>query len=118
MKIYVAGPYCPKDCAPHEVIRKAQENVNKAIDAGIRLMDEGHIVFIPHLSHFIHIRMGSDWGQPFWYQFDLEWLRCCDAILMLPNWETSHGCTLELQEAKKLGLMVFHSIEDVGESKK
>ena len=113
MKVYVAGAYCPHDCAPHEAIRKAQENVNTAIDAGIALMDKGHIVFIPHLSHYIHLRMGQVWGQDFWYKFDLEWLRLCDAIFMLPNWESSTGAKLELGKAKEWFLKIFYNLGDV-----
>jgi hypothetical protein len=113
LKIYVAGPYCPNGCSPHEAIRKAQENVNTAIDVGIALMDMGHIVFIPHLSHYIHQRMTTDWGKDFWYKFDLEWLRCCDAIFMLPGWETSTGAKLELLKAKEWSLNILYNLADI-----
>lgn len=37
---------------------------------------------------------------------DLRLLLTCDAIVMLPGWQSSDGCCLELQVAARLGLDV------------
>lgn len=112
MRIYVAGPYCPQDCTLHDAARVAQQNTNRAIDAGIELLEKGHHPYIPHLSHYIHQRMHYDYDKK-WYDFDLVWLRLCEAIVMLPGWEESTGARQELEEAKKLGLKIYHSLDEV-----
>jgi hypothetical protein len=46
-----------------------------------------------------------DWGC--YLRSDLAALLGCDAIYMLPKWESSHGARLELQVAAAVGLRVF-----------
>lgn len=41
---------------------------------------------------------------------DLAALLDCDAILMLPGWESSHGARLELTTASACGLRVFWEV--------
>ena len=40
----------------------------------------------------------------------LEMLKMCDAIYMIPGWETSKGATKEYEYAKKLGLIVYKNL--------
>ena len=42
-----------------------------------------------------------------WYEQDLEWLADCDAIVLLPGWETSKGANLELKQASEDGLDIY-----------
>ena len=46
-----------------------------------------------------------EWGC--YLRGDLVALLDCDAILMLPGWESSHGARLELQVASAVGLRVW-----------
>ena len=41
-----------------------------------------------------------------WLDGDLEMLRRCDIVVMLPNWEQSEGATAEHAEAKRCGLEI------------
>jgi hypothetical protein len=53
-------------------------------------------------------------GRARWQKFlkaDLKALVDCDAIVMLPGWESSEGAELERYVAKKLGIEVAYSIE-------
>ena len=116
LKIYIAGPYSPKNCDLHTAPIIAHRNVKKAIEVFWQLVKKGHYPYIPHLSHFIHLETPEYITPPpqeFWYKFDLEWLKCCDAIFMLEGWENSRGARFELETAKKLGLKVFFKLEDV-----
>jgi hypothetical protein len=107
MKIYVAGPYSS------ESAETRLRNVNRAIDAGLRLFCLGHTPYIPHLTHFVDeraIQIGVPMQWSDYIAWDLEWLRACDALLFLGE---SKGANIELHEAEKLGKIIFRAIEDV-----
>lgn len=46
-----------------------------------------------------------------WLKIDFEFIRRCDALLRLPG--ESVGAEMEIVEANRLGIPVFHSLEDV-----
>ena len=107
MKIYVAGKY-----GNHLPSVYRLDNVMKAIETGRQLILKGHNPFIPHLTHFIHEGWDTDIGEK-WYELDLEWLKCCDAIFMIDNWEDSKGAKLEYQKAIDLEIQIYYRMEDV-----
>jgi hypothetical protein len=43
----------------------------------------------------------------------LSWLAVCDAILLLPGWETSVGSIAELEEAKNNNLDIYYDLSEV-----
>src|SRR5713226_9943717 len=104
MKIYVAGPYSS------ESLDVRLRNVNRAIDAGLFLLRLGHVPYIPHLTHFVDERAAETGVAMRWADYidwDLEWLRCCDALLFLGQ---SKGANIELYEAQQLGKIIFRSL--------
>ena len=112
MRIYIAGPYCPQNCSLHEAAKVAQTNVDKAIEVANRLIERGHFVFVPHLSHYIHTHYSCkrDYGD-WWYEEDNTFLtHWAEAIFFIGS---SKGADMELELAKKLGLKIFHSIGEV-----
>jgi len=112
LRIYIAGPYSPQNCTLHDAPRIAQRNVDKAIEIANRLIDKGHFVFVPHLSHYIYIHSSSrkrPWK--YWIELDLTFLRrWADALFFIAP---SRGANIELREAKKLGLKIFYSLDEV-----
>lgn len=116
IRIYVAGPYRPtpsQHCkGEHDALRIVNQNIRRAIEAAIALIKLGHIPYVPHLNHYIHIEMDEDM-EDMWLEQDFEWLRCCDAILLLPGYEESGGALKELELASELGLIEFKSVEEV-----
>ncbi len=100
MKIYIAGPYTLGD----QII-----NTRNVIFAAEKIIELGHIPFIPHLNLLWHLV--SPHPPEFWYKFDLEWLKECDAILRLDG--ESKGSDNEVAFAKDLKLRVFYSIEEI-----
>ena len=107
LKIYVAGPYTA------QTIDERRENVNRAIDVAIHIFKKGHFPYIPHLTHFVDERakeIGIDLQWDDYIAWDLAWLELCDALLMLGS---SKGADMELEHAKKLGLRIFSSVEEI-----
>jgi len=101
MKIYIAGPYTKGDL---------MTNIRRAIQVGENLANIGHIPFIPHLTAFWHMVTPHD-DVDFWYAYDNEWLRVCDAVFRFSG--ESVGADKEVELARELGLPIYYSIWDV-----
>lgn len=99
MRVYVAGPYTQGDTA---------ENVHKALKAAQRLLDNGHVPFVPHLYHLWHLIIPGPYQQ--WIALDLEWLKTCHALIRLPG--DSVGGDKEVAFALELGIKVYFGIDD------
>ena len=110
LKIYVAGPYTPKDCSLHDASRIAQKNVDIAVKIGNALMAKGHFVFVPHLTHYLHIHGSCQVkDSDFWYDLDNTFLDdWADALFYIsPSW----GADQEKALAEKKGLEVFKRLD-------
>lgn len=100
IKVFISSPYTLGDVAV---------NVKTQLDTADELMNHGFIPFVPlysHFQHMIHPRPYQDW-----LQLDLEWLSVCDCLLRLPG--ESSGADKEVKEANRLGIAVFHSINEL-----
>jgi hypothetical protein len=106
--IYVAGPYS----APSEHGRIA--NTERALAAGLSVMQRGHYPIIPHLSHWFDLWHEREHGQRLdgevYMQWDFVLLMRCDALLYLAP---SPGADRELALAESLGMPVYRTIDDV-----
>jgi hypothetical protein len=104
LRVYVAGPYTKGDpCV----------NTRDALAAGDMLWALGFTPFVPHLSHFWHTITPRSWGA--WLRWDVRWLEVCDALVRLPG--ESRGADVEVAEAVKLGIPVYHSVAEVAEAR-
>lgn len=100
MIVYLAGPYRAK--TPWEV----ECNVRRAEEASLSVARSGHVPLSPHVLYRFFDKTLPD---EFWLHATLELLDRCDAILMLPGWESSAGATAELERArKKFGMKIFY----------
>ena len=107
LRVYVAGPYTATGA------REVEQNVNRAIDAGLELLRQGHTPFIPHLTHFVELRAKKRRIQVAWedyIEWDRAWLGACDAVLCLGP---SRGVDIEMERAAELGLPIFKDIAAV-----
>jgi len=121
-RIFLAGPITPRgrrtDCQPFlEQTNLTGEylfNVTDFIAAENALLCRGWAPFNPakDLLNFLVAGPSCDL-TPFIEPCDLAWLEVCDAILMLPGWETSKGAVIEHQRAAELGMPIYYSIEEV-----
>lgn len=111
-RIFVCGPYAPVECSLHDASRKAQMNVDDAIEIGNALIEKGHYVFVPHLSHYIHTHYSCrrDYNG-WWYEEDNTFLDHWATALYFIG--PSPGATKELDRARKLGLKIYRSLIEV-----
>ena len=107
MKIYVAGPYTG------QTKEEIEENVRKAMEAGLKIWKKGHFPYIPHLTHWPDIlakELGIDMDWPDYMSWHAPWVDHCDALFLLGE---SKGALLELNRAKERGKTVFHTLEEI-----
>ena len=107
LKIYVAGPYTGS------TMEEIEENVQRAMDAGLQIWKKGHYPYIPHLTHWPDQRakeqnIPMDWSD--YMKWHAPWVDHCDALFLLAE---SKGALLEYDRAKKEGKEVFHSLEEI-----
>ncbi|PAT70428.1 nucleoside 2-deoxyribosyltransferase, partial [Klebsiella pneumoniae] len=84
MKIYIAGPMTGRENFNREAFNKEAE----------RLTRHGHTVLNP-------ASLPDGLEQREYMDICFAMLRCADAILMLPSWQTSSGATAEYHYAYK-----------------
>ena len=105
--IYVAGPYTGSSR------REIDQNVNRAIDAGIEIFNRGHSPYVPHLTDLIDRRAKEVGKELSWGDFmawDAPWLRVCDALLFIGE---SRDANIEMEEARRLGKTIFFSLNEI-----
>jgi hypothetical protein len=112
LKIYFAGPYTPKNCSLHDAARLAQRNTDTAVKIGNALMAKGHYVFVPHLTHYLHIHESCEiHDADFWYELDNSFLNdWANAFFYIsPSW----GADQELKLAESKGFKIFRVLSEV-----
>ena len=103
--IYTAGPY--RAATPEGV----QANIARAAQYAGAILRRGHTPLCPHT-----MTAGYDYPDvppAVYLATDLDLLRKCHAIFLLPGWEDSFGSRAELREAQALGLVVFRDLADL-----
>lgn len=108
-KIYIAGKYSGLTKGIRE------DNTIDAMKVWWQLIDRGFIPFCPHLTHFLTkdnstFEMTRSPPAEFWYEYDLQWLKCCDAVIVISY---SEGVRREIECAGKIGIPVFYNIEEI-----
>ena len=92
-------------------------NIRRADVAGRAIARRGHYPFVPHT-------MTSSWkrGRPFedmhWVVkgYGFTWLAKCEAILMLPGWDSGGSCAQwEYAEARRTGKWVLFDVSELPE---
>jgi nucleoside 2-deoxyribosyltransferase len=107
---YLASPFTHKS----KYVRSRR--INKVTDITIRLLRAGIQAFSPIAYNGAWersvYRLPCEW--PFWEKYDKNFLRRCDAIvvLQLPGWDKSVGVTAEIEYAIQLGMPVFYITEE------
>jgi len=89
--IYVAGPYSA------DTRTGIKDNIARAEDAGVKLMNAGWAVHIPHknTAHMGERKDLKNLGWEAWLVRDFAILARCDAIYLLKAWKDSPGACAE-----------------------
>lgn len=99
--IYIAGPFRgPSAWAIEQNIRRAEE-------LALAVWRSGMAALCPHTNTRFFQGAAAD---EVWLDGDLELLRRCDAILLVPGWERSQGARAERACAIDLNLPVFEDL--------
>ncbi len=105
--IYIAGRY--RDERGEYYVRC---NIREAERAALFVWMNGGVAMCPHKNT---AGLGGAFGIPdeTWLKGDLELIKRCDAIWMLPGWESSTGARGELDYARECGIPELYNQADV-----
>lgn len=101
--IYLASPYSHPDATVREV------RFQQACRAAATLMRCGIHVFSPVAHSHPIAQHGLPTSWEFWRAVDLQYLRQCEALVLLrlPGWERSVGVRAEIALARQWGMPVI-----------
>ncbi len=99
--VYIAGPYRGPNAWDIE------QNIRRAEELSLEVWKIGAAALCPH-TNTRHFQGAAP--DDLWLEGDLEMLRRCDAVLMVPGWQRSQGALAEREEALVRGLQVFYNI--------
>jgi len=103
MIVYCAGKY---RAATPELVAL---NVRKAEDLAAAVLAQGIAVYCPHSMTHEWERYDTLDDDKFLFN-GLEILKVCDAVLLIPGYETSQGTLAEIDCAEEYGIPVFKTI--------
>lgn len=105
--IYVAGRYR----AP--TFEGIAQNISAARKVGVAMAKMGWYPVIPHCNT-AHMELNTPGhGDDFWLAGTLELMTRCDAVVLVPGWESSEGTKGEVAKARELRLPVFELLDHV-----
>jgi hypothetical protein len=101
--IYIAGPYRSKRGEFY-----VRANIREAERAALLVWRFGGVAMCPHKNT---AGFGGAYGilDQVWLMGDLELLSRCDAIYLLPGWESSSGTRAERVFAEDKGIPVLYN---------
>lgn len=102
--VYIAGPF--RASSGWEI----EQNIRRAECLALEVWRAGFAVICPHTNTRFYSGAAPD---EIWLEGDLELLRRCDAVLLLPKWRESSGTCAEVTEAMKCGIHVFDLLPDL-----
>lgn len=109
--IYVAGAYSADN------VISILDNMRIGMRAATDILLAGHAPFCPWADFHFHLmlRSGETLTVDHYYEYSLAWLRKSDAVFVVDNPANlySKGLLAELEEAMKLKIPIFYSLESL-----
>lgn len=117
IRVYIAGPLTPHGLWNKNHAIDYLLNVRNMIEAGKQCLLAGLTPFVPGIdfNFFLALRNGEEITEAMIKKYSIDWLLACDAMLLLPGWEKSHGTIVEYRIAIRHDIAVFESIESLKE---
>lgn len=98
--IYIAGPFRAEN--PWEV----EKNIRNAEHVAFGVACMGVAFICPHsMTRYFDGTLTDD----YWLAMTIELLKRCDAVYLVPGWESSRGTIAEIAEAEKLDIPVLRN---------
>ena len=90
-------------------------NLQESIDVGTKVWRKGHYPYIPGLDFLLFMNFRRDYGlggrNP--YNASIEWMRRCDSALFHNGLEDSKGVQMEHEEAQRIGMKIYYSLDEI-----
>lgn len=100
--VYIAGAFRA------ETPWLIEQNVRKAEEYSLHVWQSGGVALCPHtMTRFFQ----SSAPDCTWVDGTLELLKRCDAMLVVPGYEKSVGTLGEIEQAKKMEIPIFLTLE-------
>ena len=109
--VYIAGCYNSKDG-----YNGIEKNIREAEKYAIELANNNIAFICPHLNSN-HFEVKAKANEDFYYKQDIELLKCCNIMIVIPGWENSVGVKNEIEYAKNHDIQIFY-VESVNDIKK
>lgn len=100
---FISGPY--RGPTESDVVR----NIRHAEKYAIQYWLKGFAVICPHKNTAL---LGGLAPEKVWLEGDMEILRRCDLIVMIPGWENSEGAKAEHEAAVSMGMDIIYEKGD------
>ena len=88
------------------------QNCARMIRTGEEVRKAGFAVFVPCLD-ILSGMMSGDLDYKDYFDNSQPWLDVCDAVFLVPGWETSRGTAREIKRAQAAGILVFERLDDL-----
>lgn len=92
-------------------------NLRQSLKAAAEVWRKGHYPIVPGLDFMLYLELDGKFGrgnrQP--YEMGLELVRRSDAVFVVNGLADSNGVLAEYQEARRLGKLLFFSIDEIPE---
>jgi hypothetical protein len=98
--LYISGPFGHAD-----PIHGIEANILRASEIALEAWRKGWAAICPHKNTAGFQHTDIPWET--WMEGDIEMVKKCDAVLMIPGWEQSRGACLERDEARRAGVLVL-----------
>ena len=112
MKVYIAGALSSREKnerSPSQVVVDYLQNINKMCKIAGAVRKAGHCPFVPALDFALGMINGN-WTEEDYRGLGMEFLEVCDAMLVISH---SWGVNKEIEEAKRLFIPIYYSLEDL-----
>lgn len=107
--VYITGPYMGDNYHQTEgYITYAREWAEKVARAG-------HAFYCPHLNAAHFDAIAPDVPKYFWREMNLDILRRCDALLLVPGWDNDEVTQRDVHYAEGWGIPVVVDIDQIAE---